>query len=119
YDPNVHPGISTEFQAAAFRFGHTLVPPGIVTKTIKNGACQDAERDVKAKFTSKPEGGEKTQKVTGIRLCNAYWVPEETVEVENGMDDVIRGLIFTRALKEDNIIVSDLRGKCLMALASL
>ncbi|XP_055864170.1 dual oxidase 2-like [Biomphalaria glabrata] len=109
YDPNVHPGISTEFQAAAFRFGHTLVPPGIVTKTIKNGACQDAERDVKAKFTSKPEGGEKTQKVTGIRLCNAYGVPEETVEVENGMDDVIRGLIFTRALKEDNIIVSDLR----------
>ncbi len=29
YDPTVHPGIVHEFQTAAMRFGHTLVPPGV------------------------------------------------------------------------------------------
>lgn len=29
YKPDVHPGISHVFQSAAFRFGHTLIPPGL------------------------------------------------------------------------------------------
>ncbi|KAI8789215.1 G-protein coupled receptor 126, partial [Biomphalaria glabrata] len=109
YDPNVHPGISTEFQAAAFRFGHTLVPPGVVIKTIASNKCVDAERNVKARFTSKPEGGDKMEKIKGIRLCNAFWVPHETVEVEDGVDEIVRGMVYTKALYEDNIIVSDIR----------
>ena len=29
YHPDLHPGISHVFQSAAFRFGHTLIPPGM------------------------------------------------------------------------------------------
>lgn len=29
YKPDVHPGISHIFQSAAFRFGHTMIPPGL------------------------------------------------------------------------------------------
>ena len=29
YKPDVHPGISHVFQSAAFRFGHTMIPPGL------------------------------------------------------------------------------------------
>lgn len=28
YKPDLHPGISHSFQSAAFRFGHTMIPPG-------------------------------------------------------------------------------------------
>ena len=31
YKPDVHPGISHDFQSAAFRFGHTMIPPGTLS----------------------------------------------------------------------------------------
>lgn len=55
YKPDIHPGISHMFQSAAFRFGHTLIPPGIY------------RRDDKCNFlmtrTGKP----------AIRLCSTWW----------------------------------------------
>jgi len=32
YDPNVHPQIAHVFQSAAMRFGHTMVPPGVLRR---------------------------------------------------------------------------------------
>lgn len=29
YKSDVHPGVSHAFQSAAFRFGHTMIPPGL------------------------------------------------------------------------------------------
>ena len=35
YKPDVHPGISHVFQSAAFRFGHTMIPPGLYRRDAK------------------------------------------------------------------------------------
>uniref|UniRef100_A0A0B7AIC9 NAD(P)H oxidase (H2O2-forming) n=1 Tax=Arion vulgaris TaxID=1028688 RepID=A0A0B7AIC9_9EUPU len=109
YDPNVHPAISAEFQAAAFRYGHTLVPSGVLTKKIAQNSCINSVRAVQAKFTTAKDKGDSNVTVEGIRLCNSYWVSQETLEGEPGIDEILRGMVFTRSGKEDNIIVSDIR----------
>jgi len=55
FKPDMHPGITHVFQSAAFRFGHTLIPPGIYT------------RDAKCDFKKTDEGG------SAIRLCASWW----------------------------------------------
>lgn len=34
YKGYIHPGITHEFQSAAMRFGHTLVPPGVMRRFV-------------------------------------------------------------------------------------
>ncbi|KAK7592995.1 hypothetical protein V9T40_007747 [Parthenolecanium corni] len=51
YNVDVHPGISHVFQTAAFRFGHTLIPPGIY------------RRDGRCNF----------KKSSPLRLCSHWW----------------------------------------------
>lgn len=55
YKSDLHPGISHIFQSAAFRFGHTLIPPGLY------------RRDENCKYrrtnTDQP----------AIRLCSTWW----------------------------------------------
>ncbi|KAL8598120.1 hypothetical protein ACOMHN_030406 [Nucella lapillus] len=103
YDPNVHPGISQEFQTAALRFGHTLVPSGVYTRS-NDDQCQQTEAEIQT-------GPSKGHNVKGIRLCNAYWVSQDTVQGKPGLDSIFLGMAFTKAEKEDRIIVSDLRGE--------
>ncbi|XP_052126755.1 dual oxidase [Frankliniella occidentalis] len=55
YKPDVHPGVSHAFQSAAFRFGHTLIPPGIYRR---DGQCHF--RPTNSGFPA-------------LRLCSTWW----------------------------------------------
>lgn len=55
YEQNVHPGITHVFQSAAFRFGHSLIPPGLY------------RRDSKCNFKKTPMGH------LALRLCSTWW----------------------------------------------
>ena len=60
YKADTHPGITHVFQSAAFRFGHTLIPPGIYRrmKPTKENQCP-------IKLT--PNGA------PALRLCATWW----------------------------------------------
>lgn len=55
YNPDTHPGISHMFQAAAFRYGHTMIPPGIY------------RRDGKCNYRTTAMG------YPAMRLCSTWW----------------------------------------------
>lgn len=55
YNMDTHPGITHVFQSAAFRFGHTLIPPGIY------------RRDGQCNFRKTPMGN------PALRLCSHWW----------------------------------------------
>ncbi|XP_046745897.1 dual oxidase 1-like [Diprion similis] len=97
YDPSVDPQIDQFFQAAAFRFGHTLVPAGVQTRDFARNKCQEGKI---------------------IRTCNSFWRPMDAIldAVDNnaslsvGMERLIMGMAGQLCEKEDHQIVEDLRG---------
>ncbi|XP_006818582.2 dual oxidase-like, partial [Saccoglossus kowalevskii] len=97
YQSALHPGITHEFQSAAMRFGHTLVPPGVYRR---NAQCE-------FRNTSLLTGASGYH---GLRICNTYWNPQESIE-ESDIDEFLMGMASQIAEREDNIITPDLRGK--------
>eukprot|EP00118_Oscarella_pearsei_P028224 m.1711 g.1711 ORF g.1711 m.1711 type:complete len:1810 (+) comp7753_c0_seq1:180-5609(+) len=93
YDSSVHPGIAHEFQSAAMRFGHTLVPPGVV---LRHPDCRPMT----------PPGND----TVGVRTCNSYWIPQETLTAV-GIEPVLLGMATQVTEREDNVVTEDLRGK--------
>ncbi|KAK1789841.1 hypothetical protein P4O66_015720, partial [Electrophorus voltai] len=96
YQKYVDPGISSEFQAAAIRFGLTLVPPGVY---MRNRTCH-YRSVVNSDGSTSP----------ALRLCNSFWNRNNTnLKSGQDVDDLIMGMASQIAEREDNIIVEDLR----------
>jgi len=92
YKPDLHPGISHVFQSAAFRFGHTMIPPGLYL------------RDDKCHFLSTPAGHR------GVRLCSTWWNAEEVVS-RVGVERLLMGAASQIAEREDYVLCNDVRDK--------
>lgn len=86
------PGITHVFQSAAFRFGHTLIPPGIYM------------RDAQCNFKKTAEGG------SAIRLCASWWDSDDVFH-SGIFEEIIRGLSSQIAEREDVILCSDVRDR--------
>lgn len=114
YKVDIHPGISHVFQTAAFRFGHTLIPPGIY------------RRDGQCNFRKTPSGS------PALRLCSHWWdssvsvtsllftffvrvfiflVLLQDVISDNTVEEMMLGMASQLAEREDSILCSDVRDK--------
>ncbi|KAM9377184.1 dual oxidase 1 [Pholidichthys leucotaenia] len=96
YQKFVDPGISPEFQAAAIRFGVTMVPPGVF---MRNRTCHF--RDV-----INTDGSTSP----ALRLCNSFWKRQSVnLKKSQDVDELLMGMASQVAEREDNIVVEDLR----------
>lgn len=92
YQPDLHPGVCHVFQAAAFRFGHTMIPPGLY------------RRDGQCNFRKTSTG------YPALRLCSTWW--DSVVILEDiGIDELLMGMASQLAEREDNVLCSDVRDK--------
>lgn len=94
YRPDIHPGISHVFQSAAFRFGHTMLPPGL----YRRGAGASCD------FIKSQTG------YSALRLCSTWWDASD-VMANSTVEELLRGLASQLSEKEDHILCSDIRNK--------
>ncbi|PSN44387.1 Dual oxidase [Blattella germanica] len=92
YKPDVHPGVSHVFQSAAFRFGHTMIPPGIYRR---DGSCH---------FRETPMG------FRALRLCSTWWDSNDVLS-DSTVEELLLGMSSQIAEKEDTVLCSDVRDK--------
>ncbi|CAJ0580698.1 unnamed protein product, partial [Mesorhabditis spiculigera] len=92
YQPHVPPGISHAFATAAFRFPHSIVPPGMLLR----------KRGSKCEFRSEVGG------YPALRLCQNWWNAQDIVK-EYSVDEIVLGMASQITEAEDNIVVEDLR----------
>ncbi|XP_063244326.1 dual oxidase-like isoform X2 [Bacillus rossius redtenbacheri] len=104
YNPAIDPQIDQFFQAAAFRFGHTLVTRGVYLRDYGRNGCR----------STVPHGWNGT----AVRTCNIFWRPQDAIQAKYNndseefmdIDRLLMGMAFQLSEKEDHKIVEDLRG---------
>ena len=101
YNATVNPQIDQFFQAAAFRFGHTLVVPAVYLRDYGRNGCN----------TTIDEWGKPS-----VRTCNSFWRPQDAIKTNYSstefvdIDRILMGMAFQMCEREDHTIVEDLRG---------
>ncbi|XP_043195793.1 dual oxidase-like [Amphibalanus amphitrite] len=92
YRADVHPGISHVFQSAAFRFGHSMIPPGLY------------RRDNKCNYKRTISGD------LALRLCSTWWDSNDVLETST-IEELLMGMSSQIAEREDAVLCSDVRDK--------
>ncbi|XP_023933585.1 dual oxidase-like [Lingula anatina] len=95
YKEHVYPAVSHIFQSAAFRFGHSVVPPGFYRR--------DAQCNFFNTTTNTTNPG-----YPAVRMCNIWWHGDEPFEF--GLEPVLLGMASQITEREDHILVDDVRG---------
>ncbi|KAH9629502.1 hypothetical protein HF086_015832 [Spodoptera exigua] len=90
YRADVAPGVTHSFAVAAFRFGHTLVPPAILL------------RDRNCKYGRAPGGHD------AIRLCQTWWDGNDVMS-QVPIEEVLLGMASQVSEREDALLCSDVR----------
>jgi dual oxidase len=101
YKSYVHPGITHEFQSAAMRFGHTLVPPGVYRRDAQ---CNFLNTSIQS--SNIPERDFKS--VHGVRTCNSFWNPQLPIR-EYDIENFLMGMASQITEREDHIVTIDLQ----------
>lgn len=90
YKRDTHPGITHMFQTAAFRFGHSLIPPGIY------------RRDGQCNFRATSMG------YPAMRLCSTWWDSNDVLSITS-IEEIIMGLASQLSEREDPVLCKDIR----------
>ncbi|KAK5639843.1 hypothetical protein RI129_010654 [Pyrocoelia pectoralis] len=92
YQEELHPGITHAFQSAAFRFGHSLIPPGMY------------RRDNKCNYRQTAIGH------MALRLCSTWW-DSNGVLADNRIEELLMGMASQLSEREDSVLCPDVREK--------
>ncbi|XP_013145053.1 PREDICTED: dual oxidase [Papilio polytes] len=90
YRAEIAPGVTHAFAVAAFRFGHTLVPPAILL------------RDRNCRYSRAPGGHD------AIRLCQTWWDGNDVMS-QVPIEEVLMGMTTQLSEREDALLCSDVR----------
>jgi peroxidase len=104
YNPQVNPGIATEFATAAYRFGHSMLSPNLL---LANGSGKPSLTPFKI-FPPRMMQADKAGNLSSLALQSCFFNPA-LITGEYDIDTFLKGLALQQAQELDNKVVDAVR----------
>ncbi|KAK7499705.1 hypothetical protein BaRGS_00009046, partial [Batillaria attramentaria] len=104
YNPEERPDIAQEFRTA-FNFRYSLMPGAVWT--LGNRPAGGGHFQTTTTAGRGPQN--EARDVTSVRTCNHFWDSQDLLKEEDRVEEILRGMIYTRSEKEDAVFVPDVR----------